>query len=201
MLDTFLRFDTYLFHVLNGTIANPVFDIVMPFVTDVRNFYPVYVLLFVVLLWKGGRTGRWCAAALALTVLISDPLNSRVIKEMVMRIRPCATLSDVRLLVPCGAGKSFPSSHAVNNFAAAAVIGYYFRKYAPIAYLVASVVAFSRIYVGVHYPADVIGGALIGTLVAAAVVWGMEAIRGRFEARAAVAEPVTSSRPRWRRRR
>lgn len=201
MLDIFLRFDTYLFHLLNRDIANPVFDVIMPIVTNVRYFYVPYVLLFVVLIWKGGSAGRWCAAALALTVLISDPLNSRVIKEMVMRIRPCATLSDVRLLVPCGAGKSFPSSHAVNNFAAAAVIGYYFRKYIPVAYFVASLVAFSRIYVGVHYPADVVGGALIGTFVAAGVVWSMEQIRIRVEVRAAEPKSITSFLQRWRRRR
>ncbi|MDB5035234.1 MAG: Membrane-associated phospholipid phosphatase [Chlorobi bacterium] len=162
--------DSTAFRAINGGSANALFDLIMPAITDVRNAYIPYAILFILLLWKGGSRGRWCALLMAVTVLITDPVNSRIIKEMVMRVRPCEALAGVRLLVPCGGGKSFPSSHAVNNFAAAVIISYFFRRAAPYAFGVASVIAFSRVYVGVHYPGDVIGGALVGSVMAAIVL-------------------------------
>lgn len=170
--------DSTLFRAFNSGAANPVFDVVMPFITEVRNFYIPYAILFIVLLWKGGTRGRWCALVLALTVLVADPFSSRIIKEEVMRIRPCTALDGVRLLVGCGAGKSFPSSHAVNNFAAAVVISYFFRSALPYAFAIAALVTFSRIYVGVHYPGDALGGAAIGAAVAGVMIllwkWAVE---------------------------
>ncbi len=165
--------DSTLFRLINSGSANPVFDVVMPAITEVRNFYIPYAILFIVLLWKGGVKGRWCALLLALTVLIADPVSSRIIKETVLRVRPCTALDDVRILIGCGAGKSFPSSHAVNNFVAATIIGYFFRGALPYALAVAALVSFSRIYVGVHYPGDVLGGAVIGSAMAGIVlaVW------------------------------
>lgn len=172
-MNTFYAIDSTAFRIINDGMANPVFDVVMPIVTEVKYFYVPYILLFAFLIWKGGTRGRWCALLLALTVLVADPLSSRVIKEEVMRIRPCSALTDVRLLVPCGAGKSFPSSHAVNNFAAAVIIGYFFRRTLPYALTITAVIAFSRVYVGVHYPGDVLGGAVIGAALAGLVlaVW------------------------------
>jgi len=178
--------DSTLFRVVNSGMANPILDVVMPVLTEVRNFYVPYAILFIALLWKGGRRGRICALLLALAVLAADPLSSRVIKEMVMRVRPCSALEDVRILVGCGAGKSFPSSHAVNNFAAAVVIGYFFRRALPYALAVAATIAFSRVYVGVHYPGDVLGGAIIGSATAGLLllVWnGARNLRRRWSHR------------------
>jgi len=169
--------DSTAFRFINGELANPVLDAVMPFVTDVHNFYIPYALLFILLLWKGKARGRWCALLLAVTVLATDPISSRVIKELVMRVRPCSALDAVRLLAPCGGGKSFPSSHAVNNFAAAVVIGYFYRRAFPWALAVAAVIALSRVYIGVHYPGDILGGAAIGTGMALLVIWCWKRLR------------------------
>lgn len=194
MPDFLYTIDRSLFGVFNGDLANPVFDVVMPFITNVKHFYPVYVLLFVLLLWKGGVNGRWAALLLAVTVAVADPISSRVIKEAVARERPCRELHDVRLLVNCGGGKSFPSSHAVNNFAALAVLFWFFRSIPWIWWTwlgIAAAVSFSRIYVGVHYPFDVLGGALIGLLIGAAVITLFELLRTAINNRRS--PPHTSS--------
>jgi undecaprenyl-diphosphatase len=141
-------------------------DVVMPFITEVKHFYPVYLLLFVWLFWRGGKNGLNCAYLLAVGIFIADPLNSQIIKEMVARIRPCHVLEGVRLLVPCGGGKSFPSTHAVNNVVAAVIISSFYPKSKVWAYSIAGLVAFSRVYVGVHYPSDIFGGAVEGALIA-----------------------------------
>jgi undecaprenyl-diphosphatase len=165
MLETILNIDLWLFHLLNKGIANPIFDFVMPIVTNQKIFLPVYLIGLVLLIWKGGKRGRIAALILILTVIASDYLSSQVIKSYVGRLRPCHTLLDVRLLVGCGPGKSFPSSHAVNNFAMATILAYFYRKYQWYFWSFASIVAFSRVYVGVHYPLDIFGGALVGFVV------------------------------------
>lgn len=162
MIDFIQNLDIILFYFVNNNLSNSFFDLVMPFLTEVDNWLLIYIFGFYYLIFKCGKVGRITAAALILTIILSDQISSTFIKEYIGRLRPCHTLPDVNLLVGCGGGKSFPSSHAANNFAAATVITYFFRKNYSFFYIIAAVVAFTRIYIGVHYPFDVIGGAVLG---------------------------------------
>lgn len=164
-MDFVLNIDVSLFYFLNSTIANPIFDFIMPIITDQHNWYLIYFALILFLTIKYKQRGLIIVLALLVAVGIADYLSSQVIKEAVGRLRPCRSLQDVHLLVPCGPGKSFPSSHAVNNFSLATVLAYNFKKYSWIFYSVAALIAFSRISVGAHYPLDVIGGAIIGAII------------------------------------
>ena len=166
MSDFFSSIDTSIFFFINHTLSNPILDILMPFLTDM-NKKPVVIIL-VAILWawlmaKGGRTGRTVGIMLVVTITCTDQLSSTLVKHMIHRIRPCHVMAGVRLLVDCGSGYSFPSSHAVNNFAGATVLSRYYRKYTWGWFGFASLVALSRPYVGVHYPSDIIGGAFLGT--------------------------------------
>ena len=171
MLDWLLSFDTALYHLFNTDIANPVFDWVMPYITNVRFWMPVYVLGLAALAIFGGRRGRVCTLVLLCGVLISDSFNSRVVKELVHRPRPFETLHDARVIAPTAGGASFPSSHATNNFTAAFILSAYYARRKWLWYFCAILVAFSRVYVGVHYPLDVLAGAVEGSLIAWMLVW------------------------------
>lgn len=165
MIDFLYSIDVAIFFFINHTITNPVLDLVMPFITNLNKQPVVIVLLAGVIswiFWKGGRQGRIMIAVLAVTIVISDQLNSFVLKHLFERVRPCRALEGVRLLVDCGSGFSFPSSHAVNNFAGAFVISYFYRKQKWFWFSFASLIALSRPYVGVHYPSDVLVGGIIG---------------------------------------
>ncbi len=165
MIDFFYKIDLSLFYFINHTLSNPFFDKVFPLITDVKSWYIAYIILFLLLVIKGGRLGRIAAVMVILLVVASDQLSSTFLKSLFERVRPCNAIDDAKILVTCTQSYSFPSSHAVNNFAGAVYFSRLFPKYRISFYLVAVLMAFSRPYVGVHYPSDVIGGALIGALV------------------------------------
>lgn len=173
MIEFLYSIDVAIFFFINSALANPVFDWLMPFITDFNKNKLVLSLIgvFVVyILWKGGRTGRITVSVLILTIIVSDQLNSSILKEIFGRIRPCRALNGVRMLVDCGGGLSFPSSHAVNNFAGATVIVHFYRSQKWYWFSFAALVAISRPYVGVHYPSDIVAGAMVGIFIGLAMV-------------------------------
>ena len=171
--------DNALFVFFNSTISNRVFDVVMPALTDWHKS-PVGLaiagILIALFLWKGGRKARIVVLLTVVLILCTDQLSSSVIKFIVERPRPCHTVNGmqvvpvIHLLVDCGSGYSFPSSHAVNNFGFAFFYSHYYRSYAPYFYGFAALISMSRIIVGVHFPSDVAGGAIIGMIVAALLI-------------------------------
>ncbi len=165
MFQEILQLDKSLFYFLNRGIANPVFDVIMPFVTSDFNLRVFLVLVWLGLLILGGRTGRIVAILLIPAIAIGDQLSSHIIKPLVGRIRPCHELESVRLLVSCGSGLSFPSSHAVNSFTVATLLSKFYKRYLVYLFSLAFLIAFSRVYVGVHYPGDIVAGMLLGFVV------------------------------------
>ncbi len=173
MNDVLLEFDHSLFYFCNQSLRNWLFDAIFPFLTDL-NRKPIALvivgILWLLLLLKGGRHGRIAALLLIPTIALSDQLSSSVLKFLIERARPCHELPNVHLLVGCGSGYSFPSSHAVNNFAGAIVLSYFLPRWTWAFFTFAGLIAFSRVYVGVHYPSDVLGGIIIGLCIGASVI-------------------------------
>jgi undecaprenyl-diphosphatase len=163
--------DSWLFYLINKGLENPLFDSLMPFITANQSWYLVYFFLILWLLFNKDKRLRYGLIVLIVTIVFVDQMNSSFLKELFGRLRPCHTLSDIRLLVPCGGGKSFPSSHAANNFAAATVLSFFIKKYRYVYFATAFLVSFSRIYVGVHYPFDVLAGAVFGVATGLLFVW------------------------------
>jgi len=129
----------------------------------------LYVFIFVFFVFNYRSRGLSVMILLALTFLISDQLSSSVIKPLVQRIRPCNQngMSDmVHLLVNCGSGYSFTSTHAANHFAIAmfliALLYKRFRWIIPVGLFWAFSVSYAQIYVGLHFPMDIVGGGILG---------------------------------------
>ncbi len=179
MIDFLYSLDKTVFLFINVTLSNPVGDVVWPIITEYDKLLAVRIVLFAVwllLILRGGSRGRTAALLLIPVIVLADSVSSRLLKEWIARPRPCheidgtAIVQGIHALVPCGPGKSFPSSHAVNNFAVATLFSYYFRRLKWWFIGAASLVALSRPAVGVHYPSDILGGAVIGFLLSLLVV-------------------------------
>ncbi len=166
MLQFLLHFDTKIFHFFNETIANPLFDVFFPFITEEDHFLIPLLIIWLGLLIFGGKRGRIAAIVILLATGTADAIAAQLLKPLFERLRPCHQVEQVRLLVNCGGKFGFVSNHAANMFASMTVLGYFYRLYRWYFWTVAGLVAFSRIYVGVHYPADVLFGAFFGTGIA-----------------------------------
>lgn len=157
------------------SIRTPVGDIVMPFITRIGNIGAVWILLAVVLLIipKTRKSGAVLAAALCVDVVLCNG----ILKNLFGRIRPCDVNTSVQLLIMRPDDFSFPSGHTAASFAAvtALMMAGEQKLWKP-ALALAVLIAFSRLYLYVHYPTDILGGMIVG---GAAGIIGYLAV-GRF---------------------
>ena len=179
-MQTLISVDTSVFFLINQTLANTVFDIIMPFVTNLDNWRIPIGIIWLVLIWKGGKKGRIAAILLIPVLTMSDYTSSSILKPVFGRIRPCHVLENVRLLVNCGSGLAFPSSHATNISAVAVLFSFFYRKATPVFITIAFLVGLSRIYVGVHYPADVLFGFTVGTGISSLLIYGYLKLSAKY---------------------
>ncbi|MBI5384322.1 MAG: glycosyltransferase family 39 protein [Verrucomicrobia bacterium] len=168
--------DTALFRFLNQSLVNPVFDWLMPKLAGHSMFVPLLIVVGVILLWQGGRRGRVFVLFLAVVVILGDTFVCKTLKEAVGRTRPCIALEDARVLIGKTDSGAMPSSHAANWFAGAMVAFIFYRRSWRFMVPAAGTVAFSRVYDGVHYPGDILAGAILGAGYAAATVWTADAL-------------------------
>src|ERR1035437_361586 len=192
--------DTELFRFTNLTLVNPVLDVGMPLASHNPLFGPLLAVALVLLVWKGRARGTLCVLMLALILPLGDGMVCNTLKHAIERPRPYAALPDVHRpgtstssdsmpppapspeseaaprSYPPGSLTSMPSSHAANWFAATMILFIYYRRSVWFMLPAAIVVGFSRIYNGVHYPSDVLVGAILGAGYAATGVWTLNAL-------------------------
>lgn len=170
MLDRLLDIDRALFAFINGTLANSVTDFIMPIITSDNLLRVLFALGVIALLVFGRKRFIWVAVIAIAVLAITDQAASALLKPLFARPRPCHVMA-VHLLVNCGKGYSFPSSHAANLFGQALFFGILYKKYLPYTLAFAFLVGVSRIWVGVHYPLDMVGGMILGSLTGALAAW------------------------------
>ncbi|HZV13353.1 MAG TPA: phosphatase PAP2 family protein, partial [Candidatus Kapabacteria bacterium] len=172
MMQSLIGFDKWLFIALNSSLHWAPIDVIMMYVSEVKHFYLIYALLLGFLYWKGGTRGRTAVISLAVTLILTDQISAHFIKPFIDRLRPCHALPNVINLGGCGAGSSFPSTHATNLFGMAVVLTAFFPRGRFLYFMYALLVCYSRIHIGVHYPLDVVSGAALGSMVA----WGVVSV-------------------------
>lgn len=167
------KYDKNLFLKINTHWTNAFLDAVIPWWRDQNTWIPLYLFLFVFMLINAkNKTWLWLLFAI-LTILISDQLNSSVLKYCFDRLRPCndpvMRYREILRIPGRPQSPSFPSSHAVNHFAIALYFFMTMKKYIGrwvwLFIVWAASICYGQVYVGVHYPLDVAGGAVVGTLI------------------------------------
>ncbi|MGB4774751.1 MAG: phosphatase PAP2 family protein [Daejeonella sp.] len=172
MPEQLAELDRNLFFAINHGLANPFFDWLMPWLRNPWLWSPLYLFILVFFLYQYKKQGLILLGFFVLTFAITDYLSASIIKPAVARLRPCndpQIKTGVHSLIHCGSGYSFPSAHAANHFALALfLIRVFYRRWKavlPLALLWAFLISFAQVYVGVHYPFDVMGGAVIGSII------------------------------------
>lgn len=167
------RWDQWLFIKINSHWTNNFLDSIFPWWRDSNAWIPLYLFLALFAFFNfGWRIWPWVLFFI-LTVSLTDQLSSGLIKGLVHRVRPCndALMQGyVRNLLDYHSRSfSFPSSHATNHFGMACFIFFtmrnYFKEWSWLFFIWAASIAYGQVYAGIHYPFDVLGGAIIGALV------------------------------------
>lgn len=136
----------------------------MQFISIKQNFIWPGIVSIVIFLWLKRMRGLALVLATALAVSISDFLGA-TLKELIARDRPCHVLSHIKDIANCSNSFSFPSNHAVNSFTFATIVTLAYKNLTFLLYVSALLIGYSRIYLGVHYPTDVLSGTLLGILI------------------------------------
>ena len=169
MMSTIQHIDELILKMVNIHCANTVLDTLTVLWRNPYFWAPVYLFLLVWMIKSYGMKGLWWCGFFLMTFLFCDAISASVLKPMFHRVRPCNDFTlpfQLRSIVHCGSGFSFPSAHATNHVGFAVFMIYTLRHInkwiTTLAITWAVVVCFSQVYVAVHYPSDILGGAILG---------------------------------------
>src|SRR3954465_11858316 len=168
----FMNVDHWLFKLINQDGASKLLDQVLPFVREAQFWLPFYLFLIVFSTLNFGIKGWWWSLAFVLTAAVCDLVSSQLIKEHIFRLRPCQDplmAHDIIIRAKyCPKSSSFTSSHATTHFGLSMFIFKTFKvisNWWVLIFTWALVICYTQVYVGVHYPFDVVAGGIIGCMI------------------------------------
>lgn len=177
------KWDESVFLLINRKLQNSFFDAVMPFIREPKVWAPLYLFVVVMVVSNFRKKAIFWLVGFALTLTITDTISSKIFKPWIARPRPCGDpdfSQFVHLLANCGGNGSFTSSHAANHFGMAfflfSTLSSVFPPAKYIFFIWAALVCYAQVYVGVHYPTDIIGGTIVGCIAG----WGVGKIHNRY---------------------
>ena len=170
--------DTWLLTHINQDWSNSFLDTVLPYLRETLFWVPLYAFLLLFVTMNFGAKGLWWVVAVVICAALSDLISSKLIKTNIIRLRPCrdaVIAQQIRFFVNyCPSSSSFTSSHATSHFAQAmffyCTLKHIMGKWAWIFFAWAFSIAYTQVYVGVHYPFDVFCGSLLGCGIGFAIV-------------------------------
>ncbi|MDF9824140.1 undecaprenyl-diphosphatase [Breznakia sp. PF5-3] len=165
------RIDDTILYYINDKLTNPILEKFMIFCTHMGDFCFIWLAYCITAFLRGERK---LVVALVVVMLLVNAINNGFIKAIFRRKRPFEDHPDIKIHINNPYGSSFPSGHSANGFACAIVIGYFYPNFGFIAFIIASLIAISRMYLKVHYFTDVFFGSLVGILIGiayVAIIW------------------------------
>jgi len=173
-----INWDYKAFSLINQRWHNGTMDTLAPFFREANTWIPFYFFILLFVVFNFGKRSVWWIVSFLITAGLSDIISAHLIKNSVFRLRPCRDpewAEQVRFLVNyCPMSSSFVSSHASNHFAMAAFLFFTLGRISKwwwFAFAWAFLVAYSQIYVGVHFPLDVFCGAVVGYWIGFTTAW------------------------------
>lgn len=177
-MDLILHFDNYILDLIQNTVRCDFFDFIMPVITFLGENGILWIILgLILMLFKKTRAA---GISILVALLIGLIVCNITLKPLVARVRPYDANGFTDLIIKPLSDYSFPSGHTVAAFEMAVCVCVFNRKYGILSLIVAVLIGFSRLYLYVHYPSDVIAGAIIGTVIATAVALAVKSKATRY---------------------
>lgn len=161
----FKHIDTDLFYLINNSISSPLLDCTMPVISFIGKRMTLFILLLILFIL--GTKRLKLTALIAGATFVIALVSVGCLKQIVARPRPASALSSVNIRENAAHSDSFPSGHTAFSFSIASVISNRHRRTMFTLFILAALIGFSRVYLGVHYPSDVLSGAVLGMFIGA----------------------------------
>jgi len=178
MWEIISNFDIYLLTFFMDNLRSEVLDNVMPFISALGNFGIIWIVIALFLIRQ--KQYRTVGITVLTALLLCGLIGNLGLKPLIARLRPEGIPPEIALLIPQPTDYSFPSGHTMSSFASAAVMLWHNKRAGCYTLLAATLMAYSRLYLCLHYPTDILGGIVLGSLIGMMAVLLVRAVHRRY---------------------